>query len=62
MIGRDPLARNRVARPAWTSTFAAGEDEEFAPSTHRWKSWREALIDEIIGLLKRSGDQSLSIL
>jgi hypothetical protein len=29
MIGRDPLARNRDARLAWTSSIAAGEDEEW---------------------------------
>jgi len=42
MIGRDPLGCNRAARAAWTSSFAADEDEESAPRTQRWKSWREA--------------------
>jgi hypothetical protein len=42
MIGRDPLGCNRADRRAWTASFAADEDEESAPSTHRWKSWREA--------------------
>jgi hypothetical protein len=44
MIGRDPLARNRDARLAWTSSIAAGEDDE----------WRRARIGGKAGARRKS--------
>jgi hypothetical protein len=61
MIGRDPLARNRDARLAWTSSIAAGEDEEWCRARIGGKAGARRKSMRSSGLLKRCGDQSLLV-
>jgi len=61
MIGRDPLARNRDARLAWASSFAAGEDEEWCRRRVGGKAGARRESMRSSPCQKRCGDQSLLV-